>query len=174
MDTDAIGADIFDDALRQERCRNARRVNLLRFRAVSLFFAINLGLIVALDSPGSLSRLPAFACYWLVATAVWLANRRQDRLARLGSLPVSFIDMPPQDYGFTSQLDGSERISGRRWLNIWDKDDPIAWPVEALMDTPRGKQYAEDAYVDVSDFVGKAHDRYWRSRKVHEITAERG
>ena len=41
------------------------------------------------------------------------------------------------------------------------------------MDTPRGKQHAQDIYVDVSDLVGQAHDRYWRSRKVHEIVAER-
>jgi hypothetical protein len=64
-------------------------------------------------------------------------------------------------------LEGQSDLEGARWLNLWDKDDPIAWPTAPLMGSP----LAEDCYVDVSDSVASAHDAYWMSERVHELIA---
>jgi hypothetical protein len=56
-------------------------------------------------------------------------------------------------------------LTGPRWVNIWDKDDVIAWPVEPLM-TEAGSAVV-DRYVDVSDSPTSAHSAYWTSPKVH-------
>ena len=81
-------------------------------------------------------------------------------------------ELDPVDYGLTSQLDG-DRLDGIRWLNLWDRDDPIAWPIEPLIGDVRKRPVAEDVYVDVSDSVTKSHTTYWRSEKVHRLIAGR-
>ncbi|MEE8155509.1 MAG: adenylate/guanylate cyclase domain-containing protein [Phycisphaerales bacterium] len=95
MPTDTIDSAIFLRILQQERLKNARRVNLLRFRAVSLFLAANATVIILQEvSPASVSRFPPLICYWLMATAIWLASRSSTRLARFGSIGIPVIDMP--------------------------------------------------------------------------------
>jgi len=60
-------------------------------------------------------------------------------------------------------------LSGPRWINIWDKDDPIAWPVEPLI--AEANTAVKDRYVDVSDSPTEAHGAYWDSAKVHSEIA---
>ena len=62
-------------------------------------------------------------------------------------------------------------LAGPRWVNLWDKDDPIAWPVEPLM-KQAGAEVA-DVYVDVSDSVTKVHAAYWTSDRFHREVARR-
>ena len=62
-------------------------------------------------------------------------------------------------------------LTGPRWVNLWDKDDPIAWPVEPLM-KQAGAEVA-DVYVDVSDSVTQAHSAYWASDRFHREVARR-
>lgn len=115
-----------------------------------------------------------------------LAKNRQIRLRRLYTFgsPISLVafrsnalveifargdKLLPSDYGLTSTLAQDDALHGPRWINIWDKDDPIAWPIAPIMDSP----LAEDVYVDVSDSIGKAHNAYWESSRVHhEIAAK--
>ncbi len=75
----------------------------------------------------------------------------------------------PTDYGLTSVIrDDASLLPGPRWVNFWERDDPIAWPVAPLM------QFGvEDVYVDVSDTVGDSHTAYWRSEDVHESIGKR-
>ena len=63
-------------------------------------------------------------------------------------------------YGLTvnPQVFG-DALPGPRWVNFWDKDDPIAWPVEPLV-KQAGAEVA-DVYLDVSDSVTKSHEAYW-------------
>lgn len=75
----------------------------------------------------------------------------------------------PEDYGLTSMLEDQPSLDGPRWINIWDKDDPIAFPIAPIMNSP----LAEDLYVSVSDLVGQAHTAYWESEDVHAAIAER-
>lgn len=58
-----------------------------------------------------------------------------------------------------------EPLRGPRWVNIWDKDDPIAWPVEPLFS--QAGSAVVDRYIDVSDDPAKAHGAYWTSARVH-------
>lgn len=57
------------------------------------------------------------------------------------------------------------------WINILDKDDPIAYPLK-----PLNKEYdaavLEDKEVNVGPF-GIAHVQYWQNRDVHKIIAGR-
>jgi hypothetical protein len=55
-------------------------------------------------------------------------------------------------------------------MNIWDRDDPLAWPVEPLMDTSSGT--VSDVYVNVSDWITKAHNAYWTSKAAHKAIAK--
>ncbi len=73
----------------------------------------------------------------------------------------------PVHYGFLPD----DALPGPRWMNIWDRDDPLAWPVEPLMDTSSGT--VQDVYVNVSDWITKAHNAYWDSRAVHKAIGER-
>ena len=63
-----------------------------------------------------------------------------------------------------------EELKGPRWVNLWDLDDPLAWPVEPLMETERDT--VADIYVNVSDWVTKAHNAYWTSKAAHKAVAE--
>ncbi len=115
-----------------------------------------------------------------------LASSQQLRLRRLVTFgsPVGFLTfrsdavveilarngrLRPADYGLDSRLQEDEPLAGPRWINIWDKDDPIAWPVAPLMDSP----LVDDVYVDVSDAVADVHTAYWESKRVHEAIAQR-
>ena len=62
-------------------------------------------------------------------------------------------------------------LPGPRWVNLWDKDDPIAWPVEPLMKQAGAE--VKDVYVDVSDSVTKVHAAYWTSDRFHREVARR-
>lgn len=73
----------------------------------------------------------------------------------------------PEHYGLVPDA----TLSGPRWMNIWDRDDPLAWPVEPLMDTESGA--VRDVYVNVSDWITKAHNAYWTSKATHKAIAER-
>ncbi len=64
-----------------------------------------------------------------------------------------------------------EELPGPRWMNIWDRDDPLAWPVEPLFHT--GNETVKDVYVNVSDWITRAHNSYWSSKAVHKAIAER-
>ncbi|MEM8983859.1 MAG: hypothetical protein AAGC71_12590 [Pseudomonadota bacterium] len=78
--------------------------------------------------------------------------------------------LPPERYGLTSELpDELLAPAAPRWINIWDKDDLIAWPTASIMKSP----LAADVYVDVSDSVRKSHNLYWSSRRCHRAIAER-
>lgn len=81
--------------------------------------------------------------------------------------------LDPADYGLDDDRPTGRDLSGARWINIWDRDDPIAYPVEPLMQRADGARLVEDVYIDVSDQVTRAHDAYWRSTDVHRAIAKR-
>ncbi|OQX79404.1 MAG: hypothetical protein B6D56_07190 [Candidatus Omnitrophica bacterium 4484_70.1] len=51
-----------------------------------------------------------------------------------------------------------------RWVNFWDKDDFIAYPVKFLYKD--NTEQIKDVCIDVSDRIFAAHSKYWRSKKV--------
>lgn len=75
----------------------------------------------------------------------------------------------PAWYGLTQNPETfGDPLRGARWINIWDKDDPIAFPVEPLM-RPGGA--VKDEYVNVSSNIVEAHNAYWTHGDVHETIA---
>ena len=76
----------------------------------------------------------------------------------------------PENYGLTSQLDGKILPQNKpRWINIWEKDDLIAWPVEPIMCS----ELVEDVAIDMADWDVNVHSLYWESEKCHDEIARR-
>jgi hypothetical protein len=75
----------------------------------------------------------------------------------------------PSDYGLDQnpQVFGNP-LNGPRWINFWDKDDIISWPVEPLM---QNSPIIKDIYTDVADRLATVHNEYWKSPIVHENIA---
>ena len=68
----------------------------------------------------------------------------------------------PSELGFISE----EGLSNPRWVNYWDKDDVLAFPLEYFYAEVEGKKIVADEYLDTSDLPHKAHTKYWKSRKM--------
>jgi pimeloyl-ACP methyl ester carboxylesterase len=84
--------------------------------------------------------------------------------------------MDPKDYGLTDRQDFPGELKLKtprpRWLNFWDRDDLISYPVEPLMNNPAvGGKIVKDVHPDVSDSLGKAHEDFWKDDKVTDIIA---
>ncbi len=75
----------------------------------------------------------------------------------------------PSNYGLDQnhQIFGNP-LTGPRWVNFWDQDDFISWPVKPLM---QNTSTIQDIYTDVGDRVATAHNKYWSSKVVHEEIA---
>lgn len=79
--------------------------------------------------------------------------------------------LDPAQYGLTRNPSAfGDPLDNPRWINMWDKDDLIAWPIEPLMQYHKS---VKDWYVDVSDSVAKAHNAYWSSIKVQRLIADK-
>jgi hypothetical protein len=77
----------------------------------------------------------------------------------------------PAWYGLTQHPAAfGAKLRGPRWLNIWDKDDPIAFPVEPLMESHVGA--VADVYINVSSNIAEAHNLYWDHPDVHQYLAQ--
>jgi len=82
------GAVAFERALAEERRLNVRRLGLLRFMAVSVFFALFLLLGGALRIAYWQAPIPVFAGYWVVVgLSAWIA-RRVERLTSYAALEL--------------------------------------------------------------------------------------
>jgi hypothetical protein len=58
-----------------------------------------------------------------------------------------------------------------RWVNIYDRDDPIAYPLKCLNDA-YDRTVLKDQEVDVGWF-GLAHVNYWKSEQVARLMAHK-
>ncbi len=76
----------------------------------------------------------------------------------------------PDDYGLNQNPEiFGEALAQPRWLNFWDKDDIISWPVQPLM---QNSPTIKDIYPYVSNNIAKAHNEYWDNEKVHQQIAQ--
>lgn len=74
----------------------------------------------------------------------------------------------PRNYGLQSQLNSAEnQMEQPRWINFWERTDPISWPVAPLVKLSDPPEIL-DVYLDKSNNIAKAHNGYWKSRKVHK------
>jgi adenylate cyclase len=96
LDATRIGVDddAFRRALADERLRNARRLNAIRFLGMCGFGPLLVFLDVALGLPGWQGNLPAVFVYWAAAGAAFVLGRNLDRAAHLTSYAIPFVDVP--------------------------------------------------------------------------------
>ena len=85
--------------------------------------------------------------------------------------------LQPKDYGLESNFyDDQFQLAGPRWINFWDKDDPISFPVAPLFLTNQKikskNNPVSDVYCDVSDFITAAHNACWNDKSMHRKIAE--
>lgn len=74
----------------------------------------------------------------------------------------------PSDYGLDKNFQvQNANLTGPRWINMWYKDDLLAWPVESLISNR--KKIVKDFPLDndQGDFF-KIHDYYWGHQHVHD------
>ncbi len=96
LDATRIGVDddAFRRALADERLRNARRLNAIRFLGMCGFGPLLVFLDVALGLPGWQGNLPVVFVYWAAAGAAFVLGRNLDRAAHLTSYAIPFVDVP--------------------------------------------------------------------------------
>ena len=58
-----------------------------------------------------------------------------------------------------------------RWLNFWDKDDVIAFPLAFFYDDP--DELVKDIHVNIGSCFPCVHNAYWSSKKIVRIIAEK-
>jgi signal transduction histidine kinase len=81
-------------ALADERRKQARRINAIRFAGVSGFFVLALVMDIGLGAPAWHGDLHLFAAYWLATALLFFLVRRFDRLAGLATFAIAFVDVP--------------------------------------------------------------------------------
>jgi hypothetical protein len=72
----------------------------------------------------------------------------------------------PEDIGIVEDTG----LNNPRWVNFWDPDDLISFPLEFLYDN--SAKGIEDKCIDVSDNPFVAHGKYWTDKNVAKYIAE--
>lgn len=65
----------------------------------------------------------------------------------------------------------STKGDSSHWLNFWDKDDIISYPLAFLYNNPNN--LIEDYYINIGGFFPSVHNAYWSSEKVAKIIAKK-
>jgi len=74
----------------------------------------------------------------------------------------------PKELGLGSR-DG---LSNPRWVNFWNKDDLISYPLEFLYQDAGNSKVVEDYYVNISDIFPRVHDNYFKCSALAKYIAE--
>lgn len=91
------------------------------------------------------------------------------RSDKLIEILASGDTLTPEQYGLTSEIKNNPLSSNKpRWLNIWDKDDPISWPISPVMGN---HDLVKDERINVSSSVVAVHNQYWKNKKIHKLIA---
>jgi hypothetical protein len=69
-------------------------------------------------------------------------------------------------------LGPDEGLANPRWVNFWDEDDLVAYPVAFLYDKVEGERVVVDRCVDLREKFPGVHSAYWRSREVADGIAD--
>ncbi len=62
-----------------------------------------------------------------------------------------------------------EKLTDPRWVNFWEKDDILSFPVGLLYGDPPS---IEDSHPGISGFLSSAHKAYWENEKLARRIAE--
>ncbi|MCP4229858.1 MAG: hypothetical protein GY771_06880 [bacterium] len=75
--------------------------------------------------------------------------------------------LDPNSIGL-SEEDG---LRETRWMNFWDKDDFLSFPVEFLYKNPTGSNTVVDRYINLPG-LAYVHNKYWGSERIAKKIAE--
>ena len=93
---------------------------------------------------------------------------RSDRLVELFASENG--QLTPEEYGLTHDFSYEPlKPHQPRWINIWDVDDLVSWPVSRVMGN---SPLVKDIYPDFSDSIIDSHNLYWESEAVQKAIAE--
>jgi len=109
-------------------------------------------------------RLRVRRLYTLGSPLAPLMCRSSSLMARLESgrkLELADLALGPED-----------SLPGPRWLNFWDREDVISYPLAWAYAAPSGRAAVEDRHVDLGDTFPAVHGRYWFDGRVASAIAE--
>jgi len=69
-------------------------------------------------------------------------------------------------------LRAADKLKNPRWVNFWDKDDVLSYPVQFLYKKVKPKKVVEDKYIDLGDIFPLVHVKYWKSEELADYIAE--
>jgi hypothetical protein len=69
-------------------------------------------------------------------------------------------------------LKADEDLANPRWVNFWDDDDLVSYPVAFLYEKVNGERVVVDRCVDLGEKFPAVHAAYWRSQEVADGVAE--
>jgi len=98
-------------------------------------------------------------------------------IVTLGS-PLALWSLQDKDYGqpltFPGESLSSTHQSLARWINIYDKDDVIAYPLKPI-NAHFNQSVSEDIQINVggpfTSWNPFSHQGYWQNREVHRVIA---
>lgn len=92
-----------------------------------------------------------------------LAVRSQNLLGRFYNDGKTLGKIKEVDLGIRVNIKSHKTY----WLNFWDKDDIISFPVAFLYENK--DKLIRDYHPDVGDLFPAVHNKYWSSERVHII-----
>lgn len=114
-----------------------------------------------------------------------LARRKKLRVRRLYTLGAPVAPFVFRSEAVIGKILRGERLSAEviglgpgdglsnpRWVNFWDDDDLVAFPVAFLYEEVDGERVVVDRRVDLRENFPAVHSAYWRSREVADCVAE--
>lgn len=113
--------------------------------------------------------------------AVVAAARRNWRLRRLVTFGSPIAPLLIRSVAVTRMIAADQVLDARDlglgrpahsgaqpvWLNVWDRHDVLAWPVEPFF----AGGLVHDLYPDHSDSLLGSHEAYWKAGNVHRALA---
>lgn len=74
----------------------------------------------------------------------------------------------PKELGLCSKAG----LSNPRWVNFWNKNDIISYPLEFLYQSAGNAKVVEDYYVNINDIFPRVHDNYFKCSALAKYIAE--
>jgi len=97
-----------------------------------------------------------------------LLCRSNKTLGMIGGKGAPWKKFQPEQIGIKS----SAELSNPRWVNFYDHDDVISYPVEFLFDLDEKIKVIEDKFIDVSNNPLEAHGKYWENKDIIKYVAQ--
>ncbi len=96
-----------------------------------------------------------------VAPFIFRSEALVEKILRREKLNPALVGFGPDD-----------GLDNPRWVNFWDDDDLVSYPVAFLYEKVNGERVVADRCVDLGEKFPGVHSAYWWSREVAGAIAE--